>query len=119
MKFPELTKEERLAFTNGVIRVSGKSMNRTALGIVAAHVKDYGIVIDKFETRKAFSKGSYNLEILNDELFKKISANQSSAGENAGPQFTGNQKRIPFWLWLMLGLVILIIVLWISGIFRK
>jgi hypothetical protein len=41
MNLPKLSQEEQKQFENGVVKVEGTAMNRTALGIVAAFFKLY------------------------------------------------------------------------------
>ncbi|MDI1315758.1 hypothetical protein [Flavobacterium sp.] len=59
------------------------------------HVKQYGIVVNSFEPKtEPFKKGSYQIHILNNELFNKITAQKSKNNS-----------------WLIVGAVFIILVL--------
>jgi hypothetical protein len=76
---------------------------------LAKRALKYGIYVDKFEFTKIFGKGSFKIEILQQVLFDKISRKIIIAEKE-----TIKKTSIPFWLWIILGLVIVGIIYWFS-----
>jgi outer membrane protein OmpA-like peptidoglycan-associated protein len=73
------------------------------------HVKQYGIIVNSFEPKtEPFKKGSYELHIINSALFSKLIDGKST-----------EKKKIPFWIWIILGLILLILALLFAGVFKS
>jgi outer membrane protein OmpA-like peptidoglycan-associated protein len=80
----------------------------------------YGIVVNKFEPRTPFGKGSYSLDILQPELFEKISGKTKIIEKEVIREKTVEKKVIPFWIWIVLSLVLIIpLILWLAGAFKS
>lgn len=56
------------------------------------HIEKYGIRVVDFEKHKGFSKGKYHIEVIQPELFSKLSDNKSS--------------KLKYWLLLLLIILI-------------
>lgn len=78
----------------------------------------YGIVVNKFEARSAFSRGSYSLDILAPAVFDKIIGNVKIIERERIVEKEVEKKVIPFWVWIVLGLGILFFLLWLLGVFN-
>ena len=107
--------------TNAGDRETGKS----DLEVLANHVKQYGIVVNKFEERTPFKKGKYSLEKINNDLFDKITGKtiviekEKIVEREVIKEKTIEKKVIPFWVWIILGLGIILLILWLSGVFKS
>lgn len=84
----------------------------------------YGIVVNKFEPRIPFGRGSYSIDVLNPTLFEKISSG-IPAVENkiverkVIEEKIVEKKVIPMWVWILLSLLILALLLWLLGFFKQ
>ena len=72
----------------------------------------YGIVVNKFEARNPFSRGTYSIDILNPVLFNQIS-------NGVGEEKNVEKKGIPIWVWILLALLGLATLLWLLGFFKS
>lgn len=89
---------------------------------LANHIKKYGIIVKKFEEREAFKKGSYFLKKINSELFNKIAGPdkvEKIIEKEIIKEKTVEKKVIPFWVWIILGLALIPIILWLAGVFKS
>jgi hypothetical protein len=67
----------------------------------------YGIVVNKFEPRTPFGRGSYSIDVLNPALFDKITkATHVSAAKQE------EKRAIPIWIWILLISAVLGILVW-------
>ncbi len=82
------------------------------------HVVKYGIVVNKFEARNPFNRGSYSIDILNPALFNKISNGLPEIKPNVQEKIV-EKKVIPVWVWILLALLGLAILLWFLGFFKQ
>lgn len=80
---------------------------------------NYGIVVNKFEAVKSFTRGSYSLDILKPELYEKIRQEVKVIEKEVIREKTVEKKFIPFWVWIVLGLAGIIILLWALGVFKS
>ena len=78
----------------------------------------YGIVVNKFEARNPFSRGTYSIDIINSALFNKISNGIGEVKPNVQEKIV-EKKVIPVWVWILLALLGLAILLWFLGFFKQ
>lgn len=89
------------------------STGESDLQSLAAQALKFGIVINKFEARKPFGKGSYSLDLLEPEIQAKLAAPQTITVEK-------EVKKIPKWVWILIALLLLIpLILWLLGAFKS
>lgn len=86
---------------------------------LAKQALKFGIVVNKFEARKPFGKGSYSLDILQPDLYDKISGKTKIIEREVIREKTVEKKIIPFWVWIILGLALIPIILWLAGVFKS
>lgn len=92
---------------------------------LAKQALKFGIYVDKFEFTKAFGKGSYTIEVINNDLFDKITSKtiviekEKIVEREVIKEKTIEKKVIPFWVWIILGLGIILLILWLSGVFKS
>ena len=92
------------------------STGESDLQNLAQQALKYGIVINKFEPRKPFGKGSYSLDLLEPEIQKKMSAPETIIIERE----VIREKKVPIWVWILLALLFLIpLILWLTGAFKS
>jgi len=95
--------------------VTGKNDLET----LAKHAIQFGIVVNKFEPRTAFKGGKYTLEILNNDLYKRISGKAKIIEKEVIREKIIEKKVIPFWIWIVLTLALIALILWFSGIIKS
>jgi outer membrane protein OmpA-like peptidoglycan-associated protein len=83
------------------------------------HVLNYGIVVNKFEARTPFNRGTYSLDIIQPELFDKISGKVKYVEKEVVKEKTVEKKVIPWWVWLILLLALIPFILWFAGFFKS
>lgn len=88
---------------------------RSDLELLAEHAVKYGIVVNKFEPRSSFSKGSYSIDIIDPALKDKLSGKVQYVEKEVVKEKTVEKKVIPFWVWIILVLAIIAIILWLLG----
>jgi len=120
-----LEKNERFKTSDGKTIVVNKlwesqdtETGENDLENLAKAASEFGIVVNKFEARKSFTKGSYSLDILKPDLFKKISNNTEIIEKEVVVEKEVVKKIIPFWIWIVLGLAAIPILLWAFGVFK-
>ncbi len=87
---------------------------------LAKQALKFGIVVNKFEPRKPFGKGSYSLDIIQNELLEKLRGTTKIIERDVIREKTVEKKVIPFWIWIVLGLALIIpIILWLAGVFNS
>lgn len=101
---------------------------RSDLEMLSEQAIKYGIVVNKFEPKSPFSRGSYSIDILVPALLDKLSGKvqyvekevvrETVVEKEVIKEKTVEKKVIPFWVWIILGLAILTIILWLSGLFN-
>jgi outer membrane protein OmpA-like peptidoglycan-associated protein len=119
-------KDEMFKTSDGVTVIVNKlwESNDTLTGEndlenLAKRAAMFGIVVNKFEARTPFARGTYSLDILEPELFAKITGT-SKIVEKEVVRETVEKKVIPFWIWIVVGLALLIpLVLWLAGAFKS
>ncbi len=107
-----LEKEEMFTTADGVVVIVNKlwqsndiETGQSDLQVLANRAIKFGITVEKFEFTKAFVKGSYSIEIIQPELYKKITEVK--------------QHSFPSWLWIIIALIILLFALWFAGVFNS
>ena len=116
-----LEKEEMFKTSDGVTVVVNKLWEskdtltgKSDLENLANQALKYGIVVNKYEARKAFGKGSYSLDILQPQILEKL----SGTIQYVDREVVREKKVIPWWVWLLLLLAFLIpLLLWLAGAF--
>jgi outer membrane protein OmpA-like peptidoglycan-associated protein len=63
------------------------------------HVQQFGVRVVQLDKKEAFNKGDYHLEIINPTLLSEI-------------QSGSEKKGMPWWIWLLVGLLLLGCFLW-------
>jgi len=91
------------------------STDESDLVILANQAKKHGIIVNKFEARTPFKHGSYSLDILEKDLFEKISGKTTIVEK----EVIKERKVIPFWVWILLALALIPLILWLSGMFKE
>lgn len=86
---------------------------------LAKQALKFGIVVNKFEARKPFKKGSYSLDILEPELYEKISGKKIIKEREVIKEKTVEKKVIPFWVWIIIALALIPLILWFAGVFKS
>lgn len=86
---------------------------------LAKQALKFGIIVNKFEAHKPFGKGSYSLDIIQQELYEKISGITKIIEREVIREKTVEKKIIPFWVWIILGLALIPIILWLAGVFKS
>jgi len=86
---------------------------------LAKQALKFGIVVNKFEARTAFGKGSYSLDFLQPELLEKISGKTKIIEREVIREKTIEKKVIPFWVWILLALALIPLILWMTGVFNS
>jgi outer membrane protein OmpA-like peptidoglycan-associated protein len=121
-----LNKDEMFKTSDGVTVVVKKSWaskniesGKNELEILAERATTYGIIVAGFEERKHFTKGSYRLEILNELLFEKISISPEKTEKVIVKEKIISKNVIPIWVWIVLGLAIIILILWLLDVFNS
>lgn len=77
------------------------------LEALANHVKKYGIVVEEFSEAEAFKKGSYRLKIIDNQLFEKFTSREKIV----------EKKIIPMWVWFVSSAAVILLILWLIGLF--
>ena len=95
------------------------STDESDLEILANQAKKHGIIVNKFEARTPFKHGSYSLDILEKDLFEKISGKTTIVEKEVVKEKTIERKVIPFWVWILLALALIPLILWLSGMFKE
>ncbi len=95
------------------------STGESDLENLANQAKKFGIVVNKFEARKAFARGTYSLDIIQNELFAKISGKTTIVEKEVIRERTVEKKVIPFWIWIVLALALIPLILWLFGMFKS
>ena len=95
------------------------STGESDLENLANQAKKYGIIVNKFEARTPFKHGSYSLDILQKDLFDKISGKTTIIEKEGVKEKTVEKKVIPFWVWILLALALIPLILWLSGMFKE
>lgn len=80
------------------------------LEVLAKRAIEYGIVLNKFEARTPFARGTYSLDILAPTLFNKMIAEPEPIKEKT-------KYVTRSWFWIVLGFVTILILLWVFGVF--
>lgn len=111
----KLKSGEKVVVVKMIDKAGDKETGVADLETLANHVKQYGIVVNKFEERDAFKKGGYSIQKLNNELFNKISG-QIQVEEK---EIIKEKKVIPFWVWIVLALALIPFLLWLFGVFKS
>jgi hypothetical protein len=62
------------------------------------HVKQYGIHVVSYESKKPFKKGDYHLEVINPDLVEAL--------------IHGNKKSFPWWILILLLVIITALTIW-------
>jgi len=125
-----LEKDEMFKTSDGVTVIVKKSWakknietGKNELEIFANRALQYGIFVDKFEFTKAFGKGSYTIEVLNTDLFKKITGEvkviEKEVIVEKTIEKTVEKKVIPFWVWIIVALALIPLILWLAGVFKS
>jgi outer membrane protein OmpA-like peptidoglycan-associated protein len=81
--------------------------------------ENYGIVVNKFEARTPFKRGTYSLDILQPELYDKLSGKVQVIEKEVVKEKTIEKKVIPFWVWILLLLALIPLILWLAGFFKS
>lgn len=84
---------------------------------LAKQAAKFGIVVNKFEPRTPFGKGSYSLDILQQDLFDKIIGKTKVVEREVIHEKTVEKKVIPFWVWILLLLALIPLILWLKNLF--
>lgn len=79
----------------------------------------FGIVVNKFEARKAFSRGSYTLDVIQNDLLGKISGNTKIIEKVIIKEKIIEKNVIPYWIWILLTLALIPLILWFAGVFKS
>ena len=121
-----LEEKEMFQTSDGVTVIVNKlweskdnSTGQNDLENLANQAKKFGIVVNKFEARKAFSRGTYSLDIIQNELFDLISGKTTIVEKEVIKERTVEKKVIPFWVWILLALALIPLILWLSGMFKE
>jgi outer membrane protein OmpA-like peptidoglycan-associated protein len=88
---------------------------RSDLELLTEQAVKYGIVVNKFEPRTSFSKGSYSIDIIHPDLKDKLSGKVQHIDKEVVIEKTVEKKVIPFWVWIILVLAIIALILWLLG----
>jgi outer membrane protein OmpA-like peptidoglycan-associated protein len=89
------------------------------LELLANQAKKYGIVVNKFEARAPFARGSYSIDVIQPALFDKISGNVKTKEKEVVIEKTLEKKVIPVWIWILIALLLLPLILWLLGFFKS
>jgi len=95
------------------------STDESDLEILANQAKKFGIVVNKFETKKSFTRGTYSLDIIQKDLFNLISGKTTIVEKEVIKERTVENKVIPFWVWIVLALALIPLLLWLFGVFKS
>lgn len=86
---------------------------------LATQAIKFGIVINKYEPRSPFGKGSYSLDLLQPELAEKMSGKSNDVRQGVIREKTVDKKGIPRWVWIVGGLILILIIILIAGVLHK
>ncbi|MFN5306019.1 MAG: OmpA family protein, partial [Bacteroidota bacterium] len=87
---------------------------------LAERAKKYGIVVNKFEPRSSFTRGTYSLDVIQPLLASKLSGKASNSKiPNAPPVAVEKKKKTSAWIWLLILLALGLLFLWFSGYFKS
>lgn len=86
---------------------------------LAKQALKFGIAVNKFEARKPFGRGSYSLDILQNDLLEKINGTTKINEREVIRDKIIEKKMTPFWAWIILGLALIILILWFAGVFKS
>jgi outer membrane protein OmpA-like peptidoglycan-associated protein len=121
-----LEEKEMFKTSDGVTVIVNKlweskdnSTGKNDLENLANQAQKFGIVVNKFEARKAFSRGTYSLDIIQNELFSLISGKTTIIEKEVIRERTVEKKVIPFWVWIVLALALIPLILWLLGMFKS
>ena len=76
--------------------------------------KEFGIVVKNFEKVKPGERGSYSWDVLNPILVKKI-----QEPETKKIQEPEAKKKFPYWIIILIILLLIPLILWLMGVFNK
>jgi outer membrane protein OmpA-like peptidoglycan-associated protein len=112
---------EKVVVVKMIDKAGDKETGVADLETLANHVKQYGIVVNKFEERDAFKKGGYSIQKLNNDLFNKISGQIQVVEKEViiEKEVIKEKKVIPFWVWIVLALALIPLILWLFGVFKS
>ncbi|MDD3858935.1 MAG: OmpA family protein [Bacteroidales bacterium] len=120
-----LEKTEMFKTVDGVTVIVNKlweskdtSTGESDLENLAKQALKFGIVVNKFEARKPFGKGSYSLDILQPNLHEKISGETKIVEREVIHEKIIEKRIIPFWVWILLALALIPLILWLLGVFN-
>lgn len=89
------------------------------LELLANQAKKYGIVVNKFEARTPFARGTYSIDILQPALFDKITGKVKTIEKEVIIEKTVEKKVIPLWMWILIALLLIPLMLWLLGYFNS
>lgn len=121
-----LEKSEMFKTSDGVSVIVNKlwesqdtSTRESDLENLSKQALKFGIVVNKFEARKAFSRGSYTLDVLQNDLLSKISGNTKIVEKVIIKEKIIEKNVIPYWVWIILALALIPLILWFAGVFKS
>lgn len=85
------------------------------LETLAIHAVKFGIVVNKYESRTPFERGSYSLDFLQPELYEKLSGKTTIIEK----EIIREKKVVPLWVWILLILALIPLILWLAGVFHS
>ena len=110
-----LEKNEMFTTADGVTVVVNKlweskdtETGESDLENLAKQAIKFGIVVNKFEAKKTFGRGSYSLDVVDPDIFQRLT----------GTTKIVEKKVTPFWIWIVLALALIPIILWLAGVFK-
>lgn len=121
-----LEESEKFKTSDGVFVVVNKlwesldaESKASDLERLANQAKKYGIVVNKFEARAPFARGTYSIDILQAALFDKITGNVKTIEKEVIVERTLEKKVIPIWMWILIALLLVPLILWLLGYFNS
>ncbi len=85
---------------------------------LANQAKNYGIVVNKFEPKSAFSRGTYSIDVIHPVLASKLGG-KIEAPKSVTPVVPEKKSGLPIWVWIIGGLILLLLLLWALGLFNS
>ena len=85
---------------------------------LANQAKKYGIVVNKFEPKSAFSRGTYSIDNIHPVLANKLGG-KIEPPKPLAPVVPEKKSGVPIWVWIVGGLILLLLLLWTLGVFNS
>ena len=113
------TSDGVIVIVNRLWETKDNSTGENDLENLSLRAKEFGIVVNKFEAREPFHRGSYSLDIIHKDLFNLISGKTTFVEKEVIKEKTIEKKVIPFWVWIILAIALIPLFLWLSGTFKS